>query len=79
MSNINQKIELRLGRKSDARNIIKVHYRAIHKIASNDYSQKILNVWGRSLLKEELAKREENFAAKIEPSLEEITKLNRVN
>ena len=65
MSNTNQEIKLRLGRKGDAQNIARIHYRAIHEIASNNYSEKILNAWGRSLSKEELAKREENFARRI--------------
>ena len=65
MSNINNTIKLRLGRKSDARNIAKLRYRAIHEIASNDYPEKILNTWGRSLSEEELAKREENFNRRI--------------
>ena len=65
MSNKNQKIKLSLGRKSDARNIANLRYKAIHEIASSDYPEKILNAWGRSLSKEELAKREENFNQRI--------------
>lgn len=65
MSSKNQKIKLRLGCKGDARNIAKLRYRAIHEIASNEYSEKILNAWGRSLSEEELAKREENFNQRI--------------
>lgn len=61
----NQEIKLRLGRKGDGRNVAQIRYRAIHEIASNDYPEKILKTWGRSLSKEELAKREENFNKRI--------------
>ena len=80
MCNINNTIKLRLGRKSDALNIAKLRYRAIHEIASNDYPEKILNTWGRSLLKEELAKREENFDRQIEQeeNIIVIAEVNRI-
>ena len=65
MLNKNQEISLRLGRKGDGRNIAQIHYRAIHEIAFNDYSEKILNAWGRSLSEKELVKREDNFNRRI--------------
>ena len=59
-------INLRLGRKSDARKVIHIHRRAVHEIASDDYSQEILNCWGRFLSEEELNKRQKNFNVRIE-------------
>jgi putative acetyltransferase len=40
-----QKIGIRAAVESDAAAIVKVHYEAVHRIASNDYEQDILNEW----------------------------------
>jgi putative acetyltransferase len=40
-----QKIVIRAAAESDAAAIVKVHYEAVHLIASNDYEQDILNEW----------------------------------
>ena len=61
----NREIKLRLGREGDGINVALIHYRAIHEIAINDYSEKILNAWGRKLSEQELAKREENFNRRV--------------
>lgn len=62
---LSKKIRLRLGRVGDARRNVQVRYRAIHEIAFNDYSDKILNSWGRLHSEEELARREEKFNRRI--------------
>ena len=65
MCHKSQEIKLRLGREGDGRNVAQIRYRAIHEIAFNNYSEKILNAWGRSLSEKELVKRENNFNQRI--------------
>ena len=65
MSHKDREIKLRSGREGDGRNVAQIHYRAIHEIAVNNYSDKILNAWGRELSEKELTKREENFNRRV--------------
>ena len=72
----NQKIQLRLGCEGDGKNVAQIHYRAVHEIASNNYSENILNAWGRPLSKEELDKREENFNRRIKKNIVVIAEID---
>jgi putative acetyltransferase len=79
MSQRNQNIKLRLGQKDDARKIFNLHRRAIHEIASNDYSPEIINAWGRKFSLEELDRKQEKFEAYLkEGNIVVIAEINEV-
>ena len=66
---MNKHVCIRFAKKEEWEAILKIHRRAIHEIACDDYSPSILNLWGNPLTPDKISQEMDSFDRKLEQGI----------